>query len=56
VQDYKNIQRWADTIGAPTGREALAHGQPLSGAPRCQPLRHEDAGIELLGLLSRLIA
>jgi hypothetical protein len=27
-----------------------------SPAPGCQPLRHEDAGIELLGLLFRLIA
>jgi hypothetical protein len=31
VQDYNNIQRWADMIGAPTGREARVHGQPLSG-------------------------
>ena len=52
VQDYKNVQRWADAAARAAGREARAHGQPhvrravepAARAPRRQRLRDEDAG------------
>ncbi len=52
VQDYKNVQRWADAIERAPGGQARPQGQrddrrsrqPVARAPRRQRLRDEDAG------------
>ena len=52
VTEYKNVQRWTDTIGDAPGGEARPDRQPHAGrsgepaarAPRRQRLRAQDAG------------
>ena len=52
VQEYKNVRRWADAIGARPAVQAWANGQPRAGrpcepaarAPRRRRFRHQDAG------------
>ena len=48
VQDYKNVQRWTDAIGAAPGGEARPHGQPPAGDPASQlHERHDASDFEL---------
>ena len=52
VQEYKHVQRWADTAPRAPGRAARAHGEPharravepTARAPRCPRFRHQDTG------------
>ena len=43
VQDYKNVQRWADTAPRAAGGAARAHGQPPLGEPSSQLHERHDA-------------
>lgn len=64
VQDYRNVQRWADALLERPSRQARADGQPrlrqaiepVARAPRCQRFRHQNARQDRAGKLSGLCA
>ena len=63
VQEYKNVQRWADMLLERPAVQARPHGQPplrravepVARAPRRQRLRNEDAGQACARELSKIL-